>query len=182
MVCGMTRHDDDPFPDDDDDELFFAVGHAVAAGASLEWSIVELHGTLLHSPRGLIAVAGEGVERARAGCLEMAAIIGPPVEELVREAVLPVKELWAQRNVLVHGAWMAGSHLGEPGRSGITIRLRRTGLSTDGWSVSSIGGLMDALSLCTKRISVLEHRLQEEFVQLLARQHAPFQLGPAKVW
>lgn len=32
MVCGMTGHHDDSFADHDDDELFLAVGRAVAAG------------------------------------------------------------------------------------------------------------------------------------------------------
>lgn len=156
----------------------------MAAGASLEWSIVELHGTLLQSPRGLIAVAGEGVERARAACLEMAASVGPPVEALVREALLPIKDLWVQRNVLVHGAWLAGWHLGEPGRSGIAIRLRRTGVTTDGWSVSSIGALTEALGRCAMRISDLSRRLEKEpeLEQAVSRKQPPFQLGPAKVW
>lgn len=179
----MTE-DHELLPEEDDDELFLAVGRAVAAGASLEWSIVELHGTLLHSPRGWVAVAGEGVERARAACLEMAASLGSPVEALVREAVLPIKDLWMQRNVLVHGAWLAGWHLGEPGRSGVTIRLRRTGVTTDGWSVSSIAALTDALSRCATRLSDLNRRLEKEpeFVQVLLREQPPFQLGPPKVW
>jgi hypothetical protein len=69
----------------------------------------------------LHAVAGEGVDRARDGCLHMARVVGPPVEDLVRDTVDPITDLWRQRNVLVHSSWLAGSHLGDPARSGITI-------------------------------------------------------------
>jgi hypothetical protein len=183
MVSGMTGHHDEREPDDDD-ELFLAVGHAVAAGASLEWAIVELHAALLHSPRALLAVAGEGVDRARTGCLDMATLIGPLVEDLVRDALAPVKELWSQRNVLVHSVWMAGSHLGDPARSGITIRLRRTGISTDGWSVESISALTDELGRCAARLSELERRLQDdvELMNLLDPQPSPFNIGSPKIW
>jgi hypothetical protein len=173
-----------PFADPDDDELFLAVGGAVAAGASLEWAIIELHSTLLHSPRSLVAVAGEGVERARSGCQEMANVIGSPVQELVREALANVLELWQQRNALVHGAWLAGSHLGEPGRSGVTIRVRRNGVSTDGWTVASVGKLMDALSRAADRLSQLTRRLEDEseLVELLEQAPPPWRIGPPRVW
>ena len=48
-MCDMTEAND-MFSEPDVDELLVAVGRAVAAGASLEWSIVDLHSTLLHSP------------------------------------------------------------------------------------------------------------------------------------
>jgi hypothetical protein len=180
-----VSHDaDESCPTGDDDELFLAVGRAVSAGGTLEWSITDLHGTLLQSPRGLHAVAGEGVDRARAGCLEMASLIGSPVEDLVREVLLPVKALWDQRNALVHGAWLADSHLGDPGRSGITLRLRRSGMAMEGWSTTSINKLTAELSLYAERITALEQRLRDEpeLAQLLAVQPAPFQLGVTKVW
>lgn len=180
----MSDHPAEPAPTDNNDELFLAVGRTVSAGATLEWSITELHGTLLHSPRGLFTVAGQGVDRARAGCLEMAALVGEPVEDLVREALLPVKALWTQRNALVHGAWLAGWHLGEPGRSGVTIRLRRAALDVDGWSTPSINKLMDQLGSCAERIAALEHRLRHEpeFIRLLGAQPAPFELRVTKIW
>lgn len=69
-------------------------------------------------------------------------------------------------------------------RPGITIRLRRTRVTTDGWSVSSIGALTEALSRCAMRISGLNHRLEKEpeFVQVISREQPPFQLGPVKIW
>ena len=184
LYRNRVTHPDESPREPDDDDLFLAVGRAVAAGATLEWEIVELHGALLHSPRSDIAVAGQGVDRARTGCMDMASLIGDPVDSLVRAAVAPVSELWQQRNALVHGAWLAGSHLGEPGRSGITIRMGRRGLSTHGWSVRSITTLSESLGDAALGISSLRQQLNDDAVLMrkLDKRPPPWPLGPPRVW
>jgi hypothetical protein len=166
----------------DDNELFQAVGRAVAAGATLEWTMVDLHATLLHSPRSLATVAGEGFDRARAGCLDHAQLIGEPINELVRSVVLTTSEPWQRRNAVVHGSWLAGSHTGEPGRSGITLRLRRTGLSTDGWTVHSLTDLMNTLSVAAENIDEVRRRLEDGFdlAGFLDKKPPPWQIGPVR--
>lgn len=113
----------------------------------------------------------------------MASQIGDPVEQMVRDAVAPIPDLWQRRNALVHGAWLAGSHLGNPSRSGITIRMGRRGVSTHGWSIESLTSLMEQCGSVVATVSEVSHQLESdpELIALLDREPEPWRIGNPKI-
>ena len=84
--------------------------------------MVDLDETLLHSPRGLSAVAGEGFD-TDASLAWILSEPSAPVDSVISAAA----QLWSDRKALVRGTWLADAHTGDRSKSMVTLHLRRAG-------------------------------------------------------
>jgi hypothetical protein len=145
------------------DLVLEALGRVAAASAGLEWALTDVHETLLWSPRGHVVVAGENFDQARRGCIEMAEHIGDPVFSLVRPLVDDAVTVWADRNAVVHGLWLAAIEDQLPQGTAVAMRMRRkSGREVRTWTVESLRNLVDRVTAASDALVVLDERLHSE--------------------
>lgn len=159
MDADMTMSADDR----ESGPMLGAIGRVVAAGARLEWALVDLHEVLLYSPRGHVAVAGESFDQARRGCLELAEHVGEPVRSQVRSAVLLAETAWRERNHVVHGLWIIGLE-GQTVGEALTLRLRKTGRELRAWSLEQLDEVARLIDVAARGLNDLDTEFRSQQV------------------
>jgi hypothetical protein len=144
------------------DPMMRALGRVAGASAVLEWGLVDLHATLLASPRAHVAIAGEGFEAARKACLALAKHIGEPTNSKVRSVVTETAAVWQIRGSVVHGLWLAQA-VGEELAAGtwLTMRMRATGLKVTAWTEDEMNELFGRIKRAVFALDQLDKELGE---------------------